>query len=131
MKYLGIDIGKEKHTASLISESGEQLFKPFLFTNSAKGYAKLTQKLNKFKKDTIIIGMEATGHYWLNLYEKLHADKYFITVLNPIQVKAFRNQGVVDCNSYCESFQLKISNLLFVASKTKSFAVLYPSILRG
>jgi len=94
MKYLGIDIGKENHTAALIDETGEQLFKPFLFTNSTKGYAKLMQKLTKIEKDTIVIGMEATGHYWLNLYEKLHTDDYFITVLNPIQVKAFRNQGV-------------------------------------
>ena len=38
--------------------------------------------------------MEATGSYWLSLYEQLHNRGMQVTVLNPLQVKAYRNEGI-------------------------------------
>ncbi len=37
------------------------------------------------------IGMEATGHYWLNLYTHLEEKKFTILVVNPLLSDVFRN----------------------------------------
>jgi len=38
--------------------------------------------------------MEATGHYWLALFEALSAAGYKIVVLNPLQIAAYRRSGI-------------------------------------
>lgn len=38
--------------------------------------------------------MEATGHYWLPLYEALVAEDYSVSVFNPFQIKAYRQIGL-------------------------------------
>lgn len=62
MFYLGIDIAKTNHVASLIDTSGNQLGKPIKFTNSKEGYEKLITSLKEFVTDfcEILVGMEAT-----------------------------------------------------------------------
>ena len=69
MLYLGIDIGKNSHVASLMDESGKLLFKGFSFTNTTDGGESLIVKLQAHCEgfDKIEIGMEATGHYWLEI----------------------------------------------------------------
>ena len=39
-------------------------------------------------------GHEATGHYWLTLFEKLKQDGYTVYVLNPLQVDSYRNENI-------------------------------------
>lgn len=96
MKYVGIDIGKESHVAAMLNADGTPCMKPLKLTNNVSGYQSLLKNINDITTNTsdIIIGMEATGHYWLNIYEKLAQDGYQITVLNPLQVKSFRNRGI-------------------------------------
>lgn len=67
MLYLGIDIGKNSHVATLIDEK-TVLFKAFSFHNSVEGAESLIQKLSS---SDVEIGMETTGHYWLSLYSFL------------------------------------------------------------
>ena len=70
MFYLGIDIAKHNHEASIIDFNGKLLDKSISFSNSQAGCDKLIALLEKFEvnKTNLIIGMEATGHYWLSLY---------------------------------------------------------------
>jgi transposase len=42
----------------------------------------------------MLVGLEATGHYWLALYESLTTLGYPVVVLNPMQVAAYRRSGV-------------------------------------
>lgn len=65
MYYIGIDIAKRSHTATIINQVGERQINPFKFNNTKVGFNKMYQKLlsNIPKKETCIIGMEATGHY--------------------------------------------------------------------
>jgi transposase len=42
-------------------------------------------------KQTIIVGMEATGHYWLSVYSFLFDQGFQVNVINPIQSDAVRN----------------------------------------
>jgi transposase len=44
--------------------------------------------------DDIIIGMEATGHYWLAVYAYLIEHKFTVKVINPIQSDAFRKMYI-------------------------------------
>ncbi len=90
MFYLGIDIGKNTHVASLIDDKKNVIFKAFSFSNSIDGAESLVSKLNSFK-DCLEVGMEATGHYWLSLYSFLFDKGFNIKVINPIQTDGWRS----------------------------------------
>lgn len=92
MLYLGIDIGKNNHVASLLDEKSKPLFKAFSFSNTTDGANSLIEKLSSYTDDikSIEIGMEATGHYWLSVYSFLSEKGYIIHVVNPIQTDGWR-----------------------------------------
>ena len=92
MFYLGIDIGKNTHVASLIDSRKKVLFKAFSFSNSIDGAKSLICKLEPFRNQ-LEIGMEATGHYWLSLYSYLSEKNFTVRVINPIQTDGWR-QGI-------------------------------------
>lgn len=92
MFYLGIDIGKNTHVASLVDDKKKVIFKAFSFSNSIDGAESLILKLIPFK-NKLEIGMEATGHYWLSLYSYLAQKNFTVRVINPIQTDGWR-QGV-------------------------------------
>lgn len=85
MIYVGIDIAKLNHFASAISSDGEELIKPFKFTNDNDGFQLLISKLDPLDKDSLIIGLESTAHYGDNLVRYLVAKNYKVCVLNPIK----------------------------------------------
>ena len=45
-------------------------------------------------KDSVLIGMEATGHYWLSVHAFLTELGYNVKVINPIQSEAFRKMYI-------------------------------------
>ena len=45
MLYLGVDIGKNSHVASLMDDAGKVIFKGFSFTNTTDGGESLLAKL--------------------------------------------------------------------------------------
>ena len=92
MLYLGIDIGKNNHVASLINEKGKIIFKAFSFSNTTDGGESLITKLNNFitSVNDVEIGMEPTGHYWLSIYSFLALKGFVIHVVNPIQTDGWR-----------------------------------------
>jgi transposase len=92
MFYLGVDIGKNKHMASMIGEDGKQVFKAFSFTNTTDGGESLMTKLSEYGviPQNVEIGLEATGHYWLATYSFLHDKGFKIHVINPIQTDGWR-----------------------------------------
>ena len=90
MLYLGVDIGKNSHVASLMDNVGKVLFKGFSFTNTADGGESLLAKLAAHPADAIEIGLEATGHYWLSVYSFLIGNCYMVHVINPILPDGWR-----------------------------------------
>lgn len=92
MLYLGIDIGKNTHVASMMDEKGKVLFKALSFSNTMEGGKILLDKLDNFisSPSDIEVGMEATGHYWLSLYSFLVEKGFVIHVVNPIQTDGWR-----------------------------------------
>jgi transposase len=96
-KYIGIDIGKRFHVACAMDEKNS-FSKHLKFSSLKEGYEKLKAFLlavqEEEAKDGLLIGFEATGHYWLTLFEKLKLDGFTLFVLNPLQVQSFRNEKI-------------------------------------
>lgn len=96
MFYVGIDIAKVNHQACIIDDFGNITEESFAFSNTQSGGEKLVSKLvkNNIMKDNVLIGMEATGHYWLSVYTFLNDLGYPLVVINPIQTDAFRKFSI-------------------------------------
>ena len=90
MFYLGIDIAKVNHVASLINEDGSILIKAIKFTNSNEGLQKLVDSISEYDQSQIYCAMEATGTYWLSLFSALTDKGFNVSVFNPYQIKSFR-----------------------------------------
>ena len=95
MNYVGIDIGKRFHVACILSETNT-FTKHIKLDNLFSGYKKLLAYLetHQIEKFTCIIGLGATGYYWLTLFQKLKEDGWTVCVLNPLQVQSFRNEKI-------------------------------------
>ena len=96
MFYIGIDIAKKNHEASIIDSTGKSLSKSISFPNSTKGIEKFNNFIAEFGVTTnnCIIGMEATGHYWISLFSYIVDLGFTCYVINPIQSDAFRKMYV-------------------------------------
>lgn len=91
--YLGIDVAKRRHVAVLLDERGTITTKAFKIDNNRTGIDELLDRLAGLNQ-AVVIGLEATGHYWLALYDQLSRAGYTVHVLNPLQVYAYRRSGI-------------------------------------
>jgi len=94
MNYVGIDIAKQIHFASVLSSDGEILIEPFEFYNDNDGFCRLISALESFDQDNLIIGLESTAHYGNNLVSYLYSLHYKVCVINPIQVSSMRKNNI-------------------------------------
>jgi len=92
--FCGIDIGKARHVAHILDADGNSLMRSQGFTNDRAGFALLRQRLDETRQGKpLLIGMEATGHYWYALHEYLTSatpaapsqEGHPVVVLNPLQ----------------------------------------------
>jgi len=91
--YVGIDVGKFLHVAYCLYERGNRLG-TLKFDNNRTGFTELERLISKLSipdNGNILLGMEATGHYWFPLYEFLKSRGYKVQVLNPLKVNRFRD----------------------------------------
>lgn len=93
MLFVGIDIAKRNHEASVIAQDGHVVRKAMRFANSQAGYNKFMDMVRGLS-EPVVFGMEATGHYWLTLYTHLRNDGYTVHVINPIQSDALRGMYI-------------------------------------
>lgn len=92
--FVGIDIAKHAHQAAFINAAGDKAAPDVSFDNTSEGFDLLTVALSGFDKGQTVIGLEATGHYWLALYSFLTDNDWTVKVINPIQSDAFRNMYI-------------------------------------
>ena len=93
MLFCGIDVAKRKHVAVILDDAGKVLEPAFAIQNSRSGFDRMVAQLRAVP-GPVVIGLEATGHYWLALYDELTGQGYAVTVLNPFQVAAYRRSGL-------------------------------------
>ncbi len=87
MRFIGIDIAAEKHLVAIVDETGEILLKPVGVSEDAGGYEKLFELLGPL--EGALVAMEATGHYWKNLFAALTARGFPVALINPVRTRRF------------------------------------------
>ena len=97
MYYVGIDIAKSFHIACVLGEDGNLLKKNFRIESERSSFDILHQLLDTIDKDRskFLIGMEATGLLFENLYIYLQTLGYNVVLLNPYQTNKFRQMNTM------------------------------------
>jgi transposase len=87
---LGIDISKEKFDACCIGSNGEKLFRVSASMNKV-GFDELLMKVSSIAvpKDSILIGMESTACYHINLFSFLTSKGFTVVIINPLLISNF------------------------------------------
>ncbi len=108
MILVGIDIGKNKHTFSIIDKgTGEILLNPSVFDNNQTRFLYLIQKLSNYAKSELLIGMEDTGHYHFALLKYLLDNQYTVALINPTTTDLTRKiQGGITKNDTLDSITI-------------------------
>ena len=92
MRFAGVDIASETHVVALVGEGGESLVKATAFAEDAAGYQKLFALLGSSAE--LLVAMEATGHYWQNLFAALAARGFSVALLNPLRTHRFAEEDL-------------------------------------
>lgn len=94
MIYVGIDVAKDKHDCCILGENGQVVRETFMVSNSRDGFELLLKAIQQAADlgtdSQIKAGLEATGHYSVNLVTFLRSSGIEPVVFNPLQVKLFR-----------------------------------------
>jgi transposase len=99
-RFCGIDVAKVKHVACVIDRDGAFLVRSQAFGNDADGFdCLLTRLADAGGARQILVGMEATGHYWFSLHEALVRAGYEVVVLNPLQTKQQAKKAIRKCKT--------------------------------
>ncbi len=108
MILVGIDIGKNQHTFSMVDrETGEILLNPSDFNNNQEGFLLLIKKLSSYAKSELLIGMEDTGHYHFALLKYLLDSRYTVALINPTTTDLTRKlQGGITKNDPLDSLTI-------------------------
>ena len=120
---VGIDIGKTKHTFSIIDRgTGEILLNPSVFDNNQNGFLLLIKQLKAYDKADILIGMEDTGHYHFALLKYLLDSRYTVALINPTTTDLTRKlQGDITKNDPLDS--LTICDVISSNQRKKPYRV--------
>lgn len=90
--YIGIDVAKDKHDVCILSREGKVLKESFTISNSKQGFNSLLTTIYSLREENeeVIIGLESTGHYGINLTRFLFKHDLPVVELNPLQVRKLR-----------------------------------------
>ena len=92
MRFVSIDVAAERHVVAVVDETDRVLLKATPFTEDAEGYAKLLGLLGA--PTDVLVAMEATGHYWKNLFAALVAAGFAVALLNPLRTRRFAGEDL-------------------------------------
>ena len=92
MRFVGIDIAAERHVVAAVDQRTGVVLTPTAFAEDDQGYQKLRDLLGA-PVDTLV-AMEATGHYWQNLFAMLAAEGFAIALLNPVRTRRFSEEDL-------------------------------------
>jgi transposase len=97
MKYVGIDVAKKFHIACILDDAGVMIKKNYRINSELTDFDMLYQLLELIDQDKseFLIGMEATGLLFENLYLFLKGLGYNVVLLNPYQTTKFREMDTL------------------------------------
>lgn len=94
--FVGIDIAKYFHVATIIDHQGVVFKKPFEFKNNIEGFNFFYSQMKSLPKSDIVVGFESTAHYHENLMNSIANNGYSFKLLNPILTSRFRGINIRD-----------------------------------
>ena len=88
--FLGIDVSKETFDACCLPNQGERLFN-LSASMDRKGFGELVKQLSALSmtQESVLVGMESTACYHINLYSFLVSLGYPVVVINPLLISNF------------------------------------------
>lgn len=89
MRFGGIDIGKDKHWLAIVDSDGEVVMRARPFSADFEGHEALVRSLQKHEVE--LVALEATGHYWKNLFVRLVGETE-VSLVDPSQTHHFAAQ---------------------------------------
>ena len=92
MRFVGIDIASVTHVVAAVEEDGTVLLKPVSFREDAAGYDKLWELLGDSSETRVTL--EATGHYWKNLFAALVTRGFVVSMINPLRSRRFAQEDL-------------------------------------
>ncbi len=107
MLVAGIDIGAESHHVAVVDRAEAVVVKATAFAENAAGYQELFALLARAgarggadlplaaasaEQERTLVVMEATGHYWQNLFAALVAQGYAVALVNPLRTHRFAGE---------------------------------------
>lgn len=87
---IGIDVSKDKFDSRCIDSNGKDIF-CFSAAMDRDGYSGLLQRISacSLSPSNVVIGMESTGCYHLNLYSFLVSMNFQTLIINPLLISSF------------------------------------------
>lgn len=91
--FVGIDVALERHRVAIVAADGEAVGKSFAMAANREGCHALGRTLHErgVTPDQTVVGLEASGHLWENLEGFLTERGYHVLVLNPLQLRRYRD----------------------------------------
>ena len=86
--FVGIDISKDKFDACGITGEDNKLFQ-FSATMDRNGFEKLKGHLGAVSVSSVLIGMESTASYHVNLFSYLVSEGYRVILINPLLISNY------------------------------------------
>jgi transposase len=93
---IGVDAGKQQHHAAAYDPGGDRVVGRLKFAVSREGFQQLRAFLTRLTSEpkSIVLGLEASGHYHLTLIAFLVEQGDAVVLLNPFRAAQFRqSQG--------------------------------------
>ena len=96
MYYVGIDIAKSFHVACVLDQEDKVLKSSLKFNNDEDGFEHIFLTLTSIDEiPNFLIGMEATGIFFENIYLYLKEKGFNVVLLNPYQTNRFREMDTM------------------------------------
>lgn len=123
MFIVGIDVAKDKHDCFICDSEGNVLKDVFTFSNDRDGFNLLLSFMPE-SCENVKVGLEATGHYSLNLINFLIDNGYSPVVFNPLQINLFRKAQTLR-KTKTDKTDAKLIAIMLSSSDAKPHSHLY------
>ena len=94
MYYVGVDIAKNSHVASIMDDHGVVHLEALKFENNHGGFSRFLDSISEFPKEELLIGLESTAHYGEVFTQFIFNLGFKVAIVNPLQTSAIRKAGI-------------------------------------
>lgn len=89
--FAGIDVASETHVLARVDDAGAPLGRPVAISEDSTGYQRMLELLGA---PPVLVVIEATGHYWKNLFAVLAAAGHEVALINPFVARSFQDANL-------------------------------------